>query len=551
MAETISMRGSALPTNDSSAASGLSARLVGMVLALAWLVAVGTSYVWNLGQLDQRVEALALSHARVAHQKHVDYRAWVAKRGGVYVEASELTPPNPLLEGLVSERDILTPSGRHLTLVNPAYMSRQVMEESGRADGILSRLTSLDPIRAENKPDAWEAAALELVERRGEAHAQSVSLIDGKEYLRYLEALPVTQACMPCHEQQGYKVGDVRGAIAVAVPMQALRDDLAPERTQLVWSHAGAALGGLLLIMVLTTLLSRAEAQIARRNADLATARDAALADKQRIEDSHATLVQTHQQLLQSDKLASIGKLAAGVAHEINNPLAFVTSNLGALEGYTRRLTELIATCESAADKRDPEALLAAIADADLTYIREDLPGLLQESREGLGRVTRIVHSLKDFSGVDQTPRQPADLNAGMESTLAVVWNELKYKACVVRELGELPLVDCLPAEINQVFMNLLINAAQAIEEHGTIHVRSGCTTGGVWFEVEDSGVGMSDEVKRHVFEPFFTTRPVGKGTGLGLSISYDIVVKKHGGRIEVTSKPGKGSLFRIWLPVG
>lgn len=528
----------------------ISATRVGLALVAGWIVAVGASYGWNLHQLEHQIQALALSHARVAHQKHVDYRAWVAKRGGVYVEASELTPPNPLLEGLVDERDILTPSGRHLTLVNPAYMSRQVMEESRRDDGILSRLTSLDPIRPQNKADTWETEALHFVEQLGHDHAQSVSLIDGKEYLRYLEALPVIKPCMPCHEQQGYKVGDVRGAIAVAVPMTPLRDSLRPQHLQVALTHAAAALGGLILILVLTRQLSRAQTQIERRNQDLAAARDAALEDRRRIEDTHATLVQTHQQLLQSDKLASIGKLAAGVAHEINNPLAFVNSNLGALEGYTQRLSDVLGACETAARTSDPDALRATLADAELSYIREDLPALIQESREGLGRVTRIVQSLKDFSRVDQSARQPADLNAGMQCTIDVVWNELKYKATVIRELGELPLVTCAPAEINQVFMNLLLNAAQAIEDHGTIHVRSGRAEGGVWFEVEDNGSGMSEEVRHHLFEPFFTTRPVGTGTGLGLSTSYDIVVKKHGGRMEAFSEPGRGARFRIWLPI-
>ena len=192
----------------------------------------------------------------------------------------------------------------------------------------------------------------------------------------------------------------------------------------------------------------------------------------------------------------------------------------------------------------------AARRAADLDFLRDDLPALLAESQEGLGRVTRIVQDLKDFSRVDQTERQHADLNAAMQSTLNVVRNELKYKADVILELGEIPEVDCVPAQINQVFMNLLVNAAQAIQEHGRITVRSGVAGERVWFEVEDTGRGMSDAVRQRIFEPFFTTKPVGKGTGLGLSISYDIIVKKHRGYIDVDSEPGKGSRFRIWLPI-
>jgi signal transduction histidine kinase len=157
---------------------------------------------------------------------------------------------------------------------------------------------------------------------------------------------------------------------------------------------------------------------------------------------------------------------------------------------------------------------------------------------------------LKDFSHVDHADRQIADLNAAMESTLNVVWNELKYKAEVIRELGEIPPVDCVPAQINQVFMNLLVNAAQAIPKQGKIFVRSGLENEQVWFEVEDTGSGMSSETQQRIFEPFFTTKPVGKGTGLGLSISYDIIVKKHHGRMDVNSEIGKGSRFRLWLPL-
>ncbi len=157
---------------------------------------------------------------------------------------------------------------------------------------------------------------------------------------------------------------------------------------------------------------------------------------------------------------------------------------------------------------------------------------------------------MKDFSRVDQAEWQEADLNAGIECTLNVVWNELKYKAEVVREYDPaLPRVPCLAAQINQVVMNLLVNAAQAIAERGTITVRTGHDDALAWIEVADTGVGMPPEVQRRIFDPFYTTKPVGKGTGLGLSISYDIVAR-HGGRIEVTSAPGAGTTFRVSLPL-
>ena len=194
------------------------------------------------------------------------------------------------------------------------------------------------------------------------------------------------------------------------------------------------------------------------------------------------------------------------------------------------------------------------LSDADFTridydYLREDIPALLAESQDGLGRVQKIVADLKDFSRIDHAEMAAADLNAGIESTLNVVWNELKYKAEVVREFGELPPVTCIAAQINQVVMNLLVNAAHAIKTRGTITVRTAQVDDFVRIEVCDTGEGIAPEHLGRIFDPFFTTKPVGKGTGLGLSLSYDIVTK-HGGRIEVDSTVGSGSCFRIFLPL-
>jgi hemerythrin-like metal-binding protein/PAS domain S-box-containing protein len=285
---------------------------------------------------------------------------------------------------------------------------------------------------------------------------------------------------------------------------------------------------------------------VERRTSELEVANVKLEADRQELEQLLSKIEEAQQQLLQSEKMAAIGQLAAGVAHEINNPVGFVNSNLGTLKTYVARLLAVIDAYEGG----DSASIATARQAADLEFLLEDLPSLLAESQEGLSRVTKIVQDLKDFSHVDQVEHQRADLNAAMESTLNVVWNEIKYKAEVVRQLGKIPPVDCVPAQINQVFMNLLVNAAQAILQQGKIVVRSGFENDHVWFEVEDSGQGMSEEVRRRVFEPFFTTKPVGKGTGLGLSISYDIIVKKHGGRMDVSSTPGQGSCFRLWLPL-
>jgi signal transduction histidine kinase len=252
--------------------------------------------------------------------------------------------------------------------------------------------------------------------------------------------------------------------------------------------------------------------------------------------------------------MASIGQLAAGVAHEINNPIGFVSSNLGSLRGYVEPIFDLLALLKD----QPREALPAELRDAlvrldkavDLEFVQEDLPQLLNESEDGLLRVKKIVQDLKDFSRVDHADWQDADLNAGLDSTLNVVMNEVKYKAEVRKDYGVLPPVRCIAAQLNQVFMNLIVNAAHAIAERGTITlVTRAVDDDWVCVEISDTGSGMSEEVKRRIFEPFFTTKPVGQGTGLGLSLSFSIV-QKHGGRIEVDSEIGVGTRFKVWIPV-
>jgi signal transduction histidine kinase len=263
-------------------------------------------------------------------------------------------------------------------------------------------------------------------------------------------------------------------------------------------------------------------------------------------------LQETQQQLLQSEKLASIGQLAAGVAHEINNPVGYISSNLVSLDGYVAdilRLLDAYAAVEAGLGEAEREEIAGIKKAIDIDFLRSDLLDLIRESQSGTRRVKGIVQDLKDFSHVDEAEWQWADLHKGIDSTLNVVHNELKYKAEVVKEYGELPRVNCIPAQLNQVFMNLLVNAAQAIPERGTIAIRTGQEQEWVWVEISDTGVGIPAEHMKRIFDPFFTTKPVGKGTGLGLSLAYGIV-QKHKGRLEVESTPGKGTRFRIWLPV-
>lgn len=293
------------------------------------------------------------------------------------------------------------------------------------------------------------------------------------------------------------------------------------------------------------------EQRVLARTVDLNAANEALEQERERQAALIKRLEEAQNQLLQSERMASIGQLAAGVAHEINNPVGFVNSNLGSLQRYVTDMLRLLSAYENAEDAM-PVATALEIRqvkeEIDVEFLREDVASLLSESLDGLKRVTRIVQDLKNFSHVDESERQWADLEAGLESTLRVVWNELKYNAEVVKEFRGIPPIECFPFQLNQVFMNLLVNASHALEERGTITIRTGHDDSQLWVEVQDTGRGIKPENMSRIFEPFFTTKPVGRGTGLGLSLSYGIV-QKHGGRIEVKSELGQGTTFKVILP--
>ena len=261
-----------------------------------------------------------------------------------------------------------------------------------------------------------------------------------------------------------------------------------------------------------------------------------------------------NSRLMQSERMADIGQLAAGVAHEINNPVGYVSSNLQSLREYVDSLLFALGSLDevralagegSAVAQRIDEVRLRT----DLDFIRGDLRSLVEESMDGVDRVREIVQSLKEFSHAGEESFELHDLHGLIESTLRVARNEIKYRARVVREFGEVPPVECIPSQLNQVILNLLVNAAQAIDADGVITLRTGVEGSHAWLEVEDNGVGMDEEQVARIFEPFYTTKSAGQGTGLGLPLSSTII-ERHHGDIKVTSRKGSGSVFRVRIPL-
>jgi two-component system NtrC family sensor kinase len=289
----------------------------------------------------------------------------------------------------------------------------------------------------------------------------------------------------------------------------------------------------------------------------LAQARQELLLTNRQLATAYTDLKSAQSQLLQQDKMASIGQLAAGVAHEINNPMGFILSNLGTLARYCERLVRFIDLQAEAIGTVGPDEggndarkrVAVERASLKIDTIINDIGDLIAESVEGGGRVKQIVMNLKRFSHIDEASVQPTDLNAALDDTLAIVWNELKYKVEIHKDYGELPLLACNVGQLNQVFMNLLLNAAQAVSGHGEIRITTRCKGDAVEITIADTGCGMPPEVVPRIFEPFYTTKEVGKGTGLGLSIAYDII-QKHHGHIVAASQAGQGTTFTITLPI-
>lgn len=259
-------------------------------------------------------------------------------------------------------------------------------------------------------------------------------------------------------------------------------------------------------------------------------------------------------QLLHQEKLASIGQLSAGIAHEINNPAGFIKSNLTSLQNYYSDISKLIRSYQkliekTSADKEEIKNIHALEKSLDIEYLMEDIPNLINESIGGANRITKIVNGLKTFSRVDSDKKEIIDINECINNTIKLVQNEIKYKAELLIELTEIPLTMGYPGALSQVILNLLVNASQAIEKFGEILISTQQEQKNIVIKVKDNATGIPENKINKIFDPFFTTKKVGEGTGLGLSISTGII-KQHQGHIDVESTIGQGTCFTITIPV-
>ncbi|MBN1473854.1 MAG: PAS domain S-box protein [Syntrophaceae bacterium] len=299
--------------------------------------------------------------------------------------------------------------------------------------------------------------------------------------------------------------------------------------------------------------IKRNRDELIQKNKEIEESRKNVQLTLEKLEVAYEELKTSQAKILQQEKMASIGQLAAGVAHEINNPVAFISSNLGTLDKYLRRLTDFIGA-QAQAIKQHKAADAASNLEEKrkelkIDYVVADAQKLLQESLDGTDRVRRIVQSLNRFSRVDDADYLSTDINECIDQSINIVWSELKYKGNLRKDYGKLSPTKCYPQQLSQVFINLLLNAAQAISGKGEIEIKTREKNKEIWISISDTGTGISDDNLGKIFEPFFTTKEVGKGTGLGLSISYEII-QRHKGDISFESKEGKGTTFTVRIPV-
>ena len=275
----------------------------------------------------------------------------------------------------------------------------------------------------------------------------------------------------------------------------------------------------------------------------------------QDLEQALQNLQATQVQLVESEKMSALGIMVAGVAHEINNPISFIYGNLPHVEEYVKDLFNLLESYQKYSPNPIP-ALQAEIEAAELDFIKEDFPKLLNSMTVGADRINKIVLSLRNFSHLDESEIKKVDIQDGLDSTLMILQNKLKAESNhseiqIITEYGNLPRVECYARQLNQVFINIIINAIDALEKSSNpqIKISTESKEDLVLIKIADNGMGITKEVQKKIFNPFFTTKPVGKGTGLGLSTSYQIIVDKHHGKLECHSIPGIGTEFVITLP--
>ena len=472
-----------------------------------WSLMVVGSLAWSLHQQGRHLLLSATVAARANINKDIGFRKWAAFHGGVYVQPTERTPPNPYLKA--PRRDVVTTSGEPLTLMNPAYMLREMQRNFSDDYGTKSRITSLKPLNPVNAPDTWQVKALAGFER-GNKELLELQYANGQPYLRLMLPFIVEADCLKCHAHQGYKLGDIRGGIDSSIPLTPFLAQARKNDTALALSYGTIwllAISGLLLFYLREHYLDEK--------------------NRQTEEEKH----KLESQLRQAQKMEAIGTLAGGIAHDFNNILSIIF-------GYN----------QLAMVEEDPE----------------NRRRHLEELNKGAERAKELVAQILTFSRKAEQQMQPLQASLVVKEALKMLRASIPTTIEIRPHIVSEALVLADPTQIHQVVMNLCTNAYHAMRETGGIlavsleEVRiageeygyAGLAPGNyLKLEVSDTGCGIDAKTQEKIFEPYFTTKKPGEGTGLGLAVVHGIV-KSHHGHITVYSEPGKGTSFHVYLPL-
>lgn len=487
------------------------------MLLILWAASVWLILQEHLDDIRNQSVQIATEGARNMFRMVVLTRSWNASHGGVYVPITPRTQPNPYLD--LQRRDVTTTDGQHLTLINPAYMTRLIAEMAISDTGSVFRLTSLRPIRAENAADSWEKTALETFEQ---GNKEFIGITDGARgrQLRYMAPLRVEEPCLQCHARQGYKLGDIRGGISVSQLYAPIESATLSSVRQTQFNYLGVFLLTAAGAWLLLELLRRRWFELTAKIGELEV---------------------TRSELIHSEKMASLGRMVAGFAHEINTPVGVAVGAVSHSEGTVNRLDELLSQEEVTEDA-----------------LRGELDDLRQSSALALANLRRAAHLVQSFkrTSVDQGSEQVRlfELRELIDDVLFALNSRLKKMPIAVK-------VDCAPnlqllgkpGLVQQLLTNLLVNSMvhgfDEGERAGTITLQAGFSGGILTIIFSDDGRGIAPEVLSHIFEPFYTTRRGAGGSGLGLYICYNIVVTELSGSIQCSSVLQQGCRFEIRFP--
>jgi len=483
-----------------------------ILILVLWTALLLMLALWQYNRNFTSVLNLAITEAKTAFDKDAAYRHWVAIHGGVYVPVTENTPPNPYL-GHMPERDISTPSGKKLTLINGAYMARQIYELMGKEFGSQTRITSLNPLRPENAPDEWEKKALQEIEK-GKNEVWSFQYMNDEKHLRYTQAFITQKDCLKCHGAQGYKVGDVRGGITISIPwgkyQSLFNRQIFPDMFGYfsVWAIgvAGIVLAGRRTKQYMVEL----------KNAE----------DQKR---------EMERQLLHTQKLESLGIMASGIAHDFNNLLMAVQGNL-----------------ELAVQRMQNDSAAKAF---------------MENAIKGTVSATALTQQMLAYSGKGHYTVEHLDINKIVQDNIDILKTAISKKIELRLDIdNEVPLIEADAGQIQQIVLNLITNAAESIGEGtGVVTVTTGVSDFDsealaksrlnekprpdkyVWLKVADTGCGMDDNTQRNLFDPFFTTKFTGRGLGMSAVLG---IITRHNGAIFVDSAPGMGTTMQALFPL-